>query len=168
MGAPVIDAQRTQYLCASGTMTEIRAALDQLIQTKIDIQAQLSLSKSDMASVRGDLLREGEDPRRAQVLATASTDQDWRGSAVRAVMTIDGKIRRLNARIADLNGAPPKKGESPRVGVRQAVAVSARPLSDLAEFVQSWLDDGWSLMQSVPHPDGVVLVMRLDSPRGGA
>lgn len=158
-----------QYLCASGTFTEVRAALDVIIQDKIDVQAQLSLSKSDMTAVRGALLRSGEDPRQAQVQATASTDQDWRGRAVRAVMTMDAKIRRLNARITELHGSAGQKQKQPgTVSPRQAVAVSQRTLLELAEFIQSWLDDGWSVVQSVSHEDGVVLVMRNDYPAKAA
>ena len=164
---PIIDAERLQYLLATGTLAEVRCAIEFLVQTKLDIQAQLSLSKSDMSSVRSELLAQGEDPRHAQVRATASTDQDWRGRAVRAVMTIDGKIRRLNARIVALNGGLRTQNGAP-VAVRQAVAVSHRPLAELAEFVQSWLDDGWSVMQSIPHAEGLVLVMRQDATKGTA
>lgn len=166
MGNPTVDGQRMQYLCASGTMAEVRGALDAIIADKINVQAQLSLSKSDMASVRGELLRDGEDPRRAQVQATASTDQDWRGRAVRAVMAMDAKIRRLNARVIELGGVTKKQPGSP--ASRQAVAVTQRSIAELAEFVQSWLDDGWSVMQSIAHPEGVVLVMRLDATKGAA
>jgi hypothetical protein len=149
-------------------MPEVRAALDGLIADKINIQAQLSASKSDMASVRGELLRNGEDPRHAQVQATASTDQEWRGRAVRAVMSIDAKIRRLNARVVDLTSGGAKQRPVGSPASRQAVAVTHRPLMELAEFAQSWLDDGWSLMQSIPHPDGLVLIMRNDfAAKGG-
>lgn len=155
------DDAAVAHLCASGTLIEVDVALRACVEAKLRIQAQLSQSKSDMLQVRSDLISRGQNERKAQVNATASTDVEWRGRATRAAMAIDGRIVKLKERRRALLIGTKEK-------TRLAVAVRDKTLEQLAEFVQSWLDDGWSLMQSVQHPEGLVLVLRFDGPLAAA
>jgi hypothetical protein len=139
----------------------IREALAALIQSKQRIEAQLAEAKGQMTEVRSEMLRAGEDPRQAQILATATTDHAWRGSAVAALKRIDGRIAKLREA---LRGYVPEKTSVTGKPVPDRMAVVMRGTAEeIAQNIHGWMGDGWSPVQSLLTPDAaVIIVMRKD------
>jgi hypothetical protein len=155
-----VDVDR---ICSSGTEEEVRAAITTLIDAKTTIQQQLSRTKSDMLAERSELVRSGLPGKAAQIAATAASDNEWRGRAVRAAIGCDRKLAKLRAELA--TRAPQLK---PRPAApareRRVVGMTKRSLAETVDFIQSFVDDGWSLIATLPHEDGSVLVFRQDNP----
>jgi len=141
----------------------MRQLLARLVAEKLEIQSQLSDSKAQMTAARGNLLADGVGPREAQVRATSTTDQAWRGRAVHAVTVKDKQITRLRGALAALVGGG-RAGTPQGPGARKAVAFpfADTDIFETASKLQSFIDEGWSSVSVVPHPEGVIVVFRKD------
>lgn len=167
-----VTAEVVTRLIETKDFAGIRTALDTLLQVKTRIEAQLAESKGQMAEVRSELLRAGEDPRIAQITATGSTDQGWRGRAVGALKGIDGKMGRLRSALRS-NVVPEKASNTGKaMPERKAICMHGTP-EEITDNIQSWIDDGWSPVQTlacprtckttgVALPPAVIVVLRKD------
>jgi hypothetical protein len=165
-----ISDEEIARLCKRGSVVEVKAALTVITQQKREIEAQLGAKKNDLRAVRGEFVRSGLDHRAAQIEATATGDHDWRTRAMRALTFKDRAIANLKMRLRELHAAatpralavPVKESKPLPAAPERTVVVLRGSVDEVADEMQSWLDDGWSSLNTVMCGDALLVVFRRD------
>lgn len=145
----------------------LRALKDKMVQQNIQIQSDLADDKRGMLAERADYLADGATGRDAQMKASATTDFEWRGRAAYASSVRQQMIAHINGRLRELQATRNvKSGQRPTGAIppERTVAHIAndQTLEESRDFVQTWIDDGWSPVGVIPRHDGTLIVFRKD------